>query len=237
MAQIRQHMLAIKLVMDGLDADAVAKITEEFGKLQSEMINVDQIKQTGQFIESTFSSAFDNIWSNGKEGFSNFLQDLAKQLIKSGLLKLLTSFTSGYSPGGGVGGTILSSIIGAFQANGGAWNNGVQMFANGGVVNRTTPFGMAGGRMGIMGEAGPEAIMPLKRGADGKLGVAGGGGGGTNISIGAGAVVVNASPDSQEDAQKTMQAINQLINVRVREVISDQQRAGNSMNPIFGQRY
>jgi phage-related minor tail protein len=35
---------------------------------------------------------------------------------------------------------------------------------------------MAGGRLGVMGEAGPEAVMPLKRGADGRLGVAGGGG-------------------------------------------------------------
>jgi len=38
-------------------------------------------------------------------------------------------------------------------------------------------FGMSGGRLGLMGEAGPEAIMPLKRGADGKLGVAAAGGG------------------------------------------------------------
>lgn len=48
---------------------------------------------------------------------------------------------------------------------------GVTAFADGGVVNRPTFFGYAGGRIGLMGEAGPEAVMPLTRGPDGKLGV------------------------------------------------------------------
>jgi hypothetical protein len=62
-------------------------------------------------------------------------------------------------------------------ADGGAFNNGVQTFASGGmftntVVNRPTPFAFANGAaLGVMGEAGPEAIMPLKRGGDGTLGV------------------------------------------------------------------
>ncbi|QJF51501.1 phage tail tape measure protein [Roseobacter ponti] len=56
----------------------------------------------------------------------------------------------------------------------------VMPFATGGIVSGATPFGMRGG-MGIMGEAGPEAIMPLARGPDGKLGVRGAGGGGQTI--------------------------------------------------------
>jgi phage-related minor tail protein len=44
-------------------------------------------------------------------------------------------------------------------------------FAAGGVVSRPTTFALANGGWGVMGEAGPEAIMPLARGADGKLGV------------------------------------------------------------------
>jgi phage-related minor tail protein len=55
-------------------------------------------------------------------------------------------------------------------------NNRMTPFADGGIVNGPTVFPMANGA-GLMGEAGPEAIMPLKRGADGKLGVSGGGGG------------------------------------------------------------
>lgn len=53
----------------------------------------------------------------------------------------------------------------------------VQAFASGGIVSQPTYFPMAGGT-GLMGEAGAEAIMPLKRGADGRLGVAAGDGAG-----------------------------------------------------------
>jgi phage-related minor tail protein len=53
-------------------------------------------------------------------------------------------------------------------------------FAKGGIVNSPTLFPMRGG-IGLMGEAGAEAIMPLARGADGKLGVRGGGA--VNVTI------------------------------------------------------
>ena len=56
-------------------------------------------------------------------------------------------------------------------AQGGAFSQGrVMPFADGGVVRGATTFPMRGGT-GLMGEAGPEAIMPLARGPDGKLGV------------------------------------------------------------------
>lgn len=55
-------------------------------------------------------------------------------------------------------------------------------FAKGGVVSGPTTFPMQGG-MGLMGEAGPEAIMPLKRGPDGSLGVASSGGQAVNVTM------------------------------------------------------
>lgn len=59
---------------------------------------------------------------------------------------------------------------------------GVTAFASGGTIAAPTYFPMRGG-MGLAGEAGPEAILPLARGVDGKLGVRGGGGGAVNVTF------------------------------------------------------
>lgn len=75
-----------------------------------------------------------------------------------------------------VGGALaegLNGLLGGVLpfAKGGSFSQGkVMPFAQGGVVSQPTTFPMRGGT-GLMGEAGPEAIMPLARGADGRLGV------------------------------------------------------------------
>lgn len=88
-----------------------------------------------------------------------------------------------------VGGAIAQGINGLLSgflpfAHGAAFSQGrVTPFARGGVVSSPTLFPMRGGR-GLVGEAGPEAILPLARGADGRLGVmAGQGGKAINLSI------------------------------------------------------
>ena len=73
----------------------------------------------------------------------------------------------------------LQGLLGGLMpfANGASFAQGrVMPFAKGGVVSQATAFPMRGGT-GLMGEAGPEAIMPLARGADGRLGVQAGGAG------------------------------------------------------------
>jgi len=71
---------------------------------------------------------------------------------------------SGYYDPGFIGGAAM----------GAAFDRGVQRYAKGGVVNSITPFQHVGG-LGVMGEAGPEAIMPLQRMPGGNLGVTMGG--------------------------------------------------------------
>jgi len=89
----------------------------------------------------------------------------------------------------GVAGSLISGGMGALMggampfAKGGAFSQGrVMPFAKGGVVSSPVAFPMRGAT-GLMGEAGPEAIMPLTRGADGRLGVSGGGGRSVNITM------------------------------------------------------
>jgi len=80
-------------------------------------------------------------------------------------------------------GPIAEGIKGIFSANGNVFDaGGVTAFAKGGVVGGPTVFPFANG-IGLMGEAGPEAIMPLSRGADGKLGVIASGGGAPSVTI------------------------------------------------------
>lgn len=98
----------------------------------------------------------------------------------------------------------------SWQKNGNAFHRGrVTAFANGGVVSRPTLFPMANG-MGLMGEAGPEAVMPLKRTSSGRLGVEGGG---MTISV---PVTING------DASKGMAAkLSRAIEETVRKTVKD----------------
>lgn len=80
--------------------------------------------------------------------------------------------------GGGGGGLStkaamgVPTVFGGLYANGAAFRGGnVVPFANGGVVSGPTPFPMSGGRTGVMGEAGAEGVMPLRRDRAGRLGV------------------------------------------------------------------
>lgn len=79
----------------------------------------------------------------------------------------------------GIAGLLQGAVSGALPfASGGALQGGrVIPFAQGGVVAAPTYFPLANGQTGLMGERGAEAILPLSRGPDGRLGVAAGGGG------------------------------------------------------------
>jgi lambda family phage tail tape measure protein len=92
------------------------------------------------------------------------------------LFSSFSQFMGGSSlSGSGNAGWSAPLSAGHFIAKGDVFDSGnIVPFARGDVVTGPTLFPMARG-MGLMGEAGPEAVMPLRRGADGKLGVAGGG--------------------------------------------------------------
>jgi phage-related minor tail protein len=82
-----------------------------------------------------------------------------------------------------------------------------------------------------MGEEGPEAIMPLKRGPDGKLGVAGAGGGRSvqnnyNVEINIGSV------DSNERAAALQRELRNTIIATTRETMVKEQRKGGLLNPV-----
>lgn len=113
--------------------------------------------------------AFDGVVFDGLK-LSDALQQVAGTMARSTYNAALTPITRhvGGMVSDGVG-QLMQGIL-PFAAGAPFSQGRVMPFANGGIVSGATPFGMRGG-MGVMGEAGPEAIMPLARGPDGKLGV------------------------------------------------------------------
>ncbi|QND52400.1 phage tail tape measure protein [Phyllobacterium sp. 628] len=93
------------------------------------------------------------------------LDDVLRQL---GLSLSGMALSAGLKPIQEIGSKFFSDMIGALGP--------AKPHAKGGIVSSPTYF-TAGGSLGLMGEAGAEAIMPLTRGADGRLGVAAQGGG------------------------------------------------------------
>jgi lambda family phage tail tape measure protein len=157
-------------------------------------------------IGDAFSTAFQGIINgsmSAQEALGNFFQSVGQSFVKMAMdiiakqmVMIVLGFLMkalGLSSGGGLGSAKDNMAKYAplpEAANGAIFSNGIAKFANGGIVNGPTLFPFADGgamQMGLMGEAGPEAIMPLQRGPDGALGVraamGGNGMGGSSSSI------------------------------------------------------
>ncbi len=123
--------------------------------------------------------AFDGVVLDGIR-LSDALETVAKSMIQTAYSAAIRPVTDGLSSfiTQGVGNLVTNLLP---FADGASFAQGrVMPFATGGVVTGPVTFPMRGGT-GLMGEAGPEAIMPLARGADGRLGVRAAGGGSVNV--------------------------------------------------------
>jgi phage-related minor tail protein len=133
------------------------------------------------------ASAFTSAAAGGKR-FDDVLKSLALRLSNMALTAAFKPLTQGLASGfqslfSGLGGSLLGGSSDADKAIASAMAD-VRPFATGGVIASPTYFPLGAGSLGLAGEAGPEAILPLARGADGKLGVAAGGGGaGATITV------------------------------------------------------
>ncbi len=179
-------------------------------------------------IQGTLTNGITNMyrsWMDGatdwKDMMGNILKDILAQMLEILVIKQLVSGISG-AFGGGMSSS-LSTSIGMF-AKGGAFSNGVQMFASGGVVDSPTAFGMSGG-MGIMGENGSEAILPLTRTSSGNLGV----------EATTAPVTVNVN-NYGEDKVEVNQSGDQ-INIIISKIASDITRGVGSIGQSLESRY
>lgn len=168
-----------------------------------------QLEARSKSFGAALSSALKSASVDGKsledvlKSLGNRLTDIAlsagmkplENLVNSAAGSLTSSLTNGLSGG-------LSSLLGF--AKGGV-PGAIQPFAAGGVVSAPTYFPMGGG-LGLMGEAGSEAILPLKRGPDGRLGVAAGEGAGGGQTI-----VFNVSTPDAGSFRKSEAQISAML--------------------------
>lgn len=139
-----------------------------------------RVKSVSKSMSTQLGNAFSDVIFEGAK-LSDALKNIGRSMIEASLNSAIKPITDGIASTitGGLGG-LLGGVL-PFQ-DGSAFASGrVSAFAKGGVVSGATTFPMRGG-IGLMGEAGPEAIMPLSRGTDGALGVKAAGGG-QNVTV------------------------------------------------------
>lgn len=205
---------------DGSLFQGINQYIESSGTLASNI--ADSIEKTFNRLEDSFIDFI----NTGKFNFRQFtlaiLQDLQRIIIRQtiirGLASGIGSFLGGGAPTGSGGGQIGSGSDGSglfAAANGAAFgSSGVQFFASGGVVSSPTLFGFGNNRTGVMGEAGPEAILPLRRGSNGDLGVQATP---SNVNIN----IVNNTPDSEVSQTESVDSFgNKNIEILINSTVN-----------------
>nr|BAR26965.1 phage-related minor tail protein [uncultured Mediterranean phage uvMED] len=202
-------------------ADQLEKEQFAAGAALAEQLN-KQDELNSKLTES--QQLFEDMKTTVKEGLGNAIMGLiegTKTLGQSlsGILRQLGSMFLQFGMGK------LFSFL-PFAKGGVFAQNNVVPFAYGGVVNKPTLFPMANG-MGLMGEAGPEGILPLRRGRSGRLGVEVSGSGATTVNVS-----VDASGSSVQGDSAQASQLGKAIGVAVQTEILKQKRPGGLLATV-----
>ena len=168
------------------DPNSADGLTLETEALRAQM---DSLNRLADSFGSRMVNAFSSAVIHGRK-LSDVLRGLALSLSQQALSAALR-------PLGGLLGGLIANARGNVLSGG-----RVEPFAAGGIVNSPVLFPLRHGT-GLMGEAGPEAIMPLARGADGRLGVRLGGGGSASITVN----IATPSPQAFQQSQTQLAAL------------------------------
>jgi lambda family phage tail tape measure protein len=210
-----------------------------------------QLAQTGiKGVEDAIFSLVTTGTANFREFAASILRDTARMIIQQMVLRSIMQIIGAVAPGGSPASALVPGMPfnpasipgmafaygGIFAKNnvvpfamGGTFPRNVTAYAMGGIVDTPTlfPFANGGaGRLGLMGEAGPEAIMPLRRLPSGRLGVEAGGAG-TGVVVN---VNVDAKGTAVESDQSNGQALGAVVGAAVRAEIVQQQRPGGLLD-------
>lgn len=169
------QVAALERAMTGT-VDVAAAFEGELSSMRSTIADTGrEVRSLSRSMSSGLKNAFEGVVFDG-DRLSDALNDLADSIAKAAYKAAITPV---FNHLGGILGRGVESVVNGLMpfADGASFAQGrVMPFATGGIVSGPTYFPMRGAT-GLMGEAGPEAILPLRRGADGRLGVGTDGGG------------------------------------------------------------
>ncbi len=166
--------------MDEFDNTRTSARDIELAVVWQEKLN-EELKvgsQLGRQFSSTLISAFEGLAIKGR-GLNDVLKGVGLSLSRMALQAAFKPLEQG------IGRILNSALSGGFGfAKGAAFQQGMPVpFAKGGVIASPMTFPLGNGGTGLAGEAGAEAIMPLARGRDDRLGIAAHGGGGMHVTV------------------------------------------------------
>jgi lambda family phage tail tape measure protein len=210
--KLKELVAASKQVKDGFGDTFGESLRQYYDSLKNLGGQVaDSVKGAFQGLEDQLTSFVTTGKANFADLANSIIADIARIAIRQAIIKPL------------VGGVmdifnIKPSAMGNVFAQ-----NGIQKFARGGIVDKPTVFPFANG-IGLMGEAGPEAIMPLRRGRDGRLGISGGGGP-VNVNVS-----VDASGSSVQGNGPDANALGRAVGAAVQAELIKQKRPGGLLS-------
>ena len=231
----REQEIFMQLQFQNRDADKKAKeedlraLAEDVAK-QEELTKVfEEQRQAQKDLADTIANSMGDALTSivdGTKSVSDAFKDMARAIIADLYQIYVVKQITG----------MISAAINPYlpqvpNANGNAFSGGnIVPYADGGVVGSPTTFPMSAGRTGLMGEAGPEAIMPLKRGKDGKLGV--------QAEGGAGDVIIHQNFNFQANGDESVKKIiaqqaPAIANMTKKQILDDRRRGGQ-MKQAFG---
>lgn len=249
------------------EADWMSGVSRGYANWFDEISDVSGTVSDG--VKTTLDSAFGNVTSmleGNKVSWKSWGISVLQIIEKVALQMAVVSAMGGASSGSGIFGSLIGSVgsffgggAGAsastgtavssygssfqFNAKGGVYDSpSLSAFSNG-IVRNPTMFAFAKGGAGIMGEAGPEAIMPLTRAPDGSLGVrAVGGGGGQSVSSAPQVYITidgngNTSTQTSPGLEQFGAEVGKFVDQRYKQnVMRDIRPGGDIWNAMKGNR-
>lgn len=229
----RYHDDRVKLETEGFALSAAARDNWANGAQAATKDFMDGAKDiagaTYSVVTNIYSGLADNMadfFTKGKADWKGFVADILKQIVRIQTAKAVAGIATSLSGSFGFqGGTSASTF-----AKGGVFDSPSLSAYSGGVYSSPQPFKFAKGA-GVFGEAGPEAIMPLSRGPDGKLGVKASGGGGGGVTLNQ-TIVVDSKGGSDNTSGTGDDNLRQFAGKMkgiAQQAILDEQRPGGSL--------